>query len=100
MSFESDDLISSDEDDCNSENGIGAHKMKNYSWKKSSSSFLISEVLGIMVGGASSRFWMLRKHINTIENDKIGKSTQNPFYSWECMTIKLKSRDVDIIIPK
>ena len=74
--------------------------MKNHSWEKSNSSFLISEVLGIVVGGASSRFWLLRKHINTIENDKLGKSTQMPFYAWECMTIKLKSRDVDIIIPK
>ena len=75
MSFESDDLISSDdESDVSDDEFNGPSKnIKNYTWEKSDATFQISEVLGIVVGGASSRFWLLRKHINTIEYDKLGK---------------------------
>ena len=40
---------------------------------------------------------MLRKHINTVAQ-KFQK-TEIPFYSWECITIQLRHRDVDLVIP-
>ena len=58
----------------------------------SSSSFKIKHVQSITFGPISSRFWNFRKYLNTVE-------TQNPpFYSWECLTINLKDRDVDLVI--
>jgi hypothetical protein len=33
---------------------------------KSSSSCKVSDIKGIIYGGRSSRFWMLRKHINSL----------------------------------
>ena len=40
---------------------------------------------------------MLRKHLNTIDqsfytNDHV------PFYAWQCVTLELKHRDVDLVI--
>lgn len=43
----------------------------------------------------SSRFWMLRKHIITTPKEKLD---QLPFYSWNCITLQLKTRDVDLVI--
>ena len=49
--------------------------------KVSSSSFLFSEVKGFIFCGMSSRFWMLRKHINSLDmTDK--KLKKLPFYNW------------------
>lgn len=48
-----------------------------------------------MFGGLSSRFWMLRKYINN-QNDKQFKKL--PFYSWNCLTLFLKHREVDLVI--
>ena len=43
----------------------------------------------------SSRFWVLRKHI--ISSTK--KELQNaPFYSWDCITLQMSNRDVDLVI--
>ena len=38
---------------------------------------------------------MLRKHINLISKDKL---KELPFYSWNCITLKTKRRDIDIVI--
>ena len=38
---------------------------------------------------------MLRKHINSL-NDEQFKAL--PFYSWQCITLQLKHRDVDLVI--
>ena len=43
---------------------------------KSSSSFNLKNLNSFTFGGQSSRFWMLRKHINLMEKSAI------PFYSW------------------
>ena len=48
-----------------------------------------------MFGGLSSRFWMLRKHINLMEKDELDNL---PFYSWNCLTICLPQKDVDLVI--
>jgi hypothetical protein len=36
-----------------------------YRLSKSSSSCYIEDITGILFGGTSTRFWMLRKHMNT-----------------------------------
>jgi len=51
-------------------------KFKNV---ESSGSCKISEIENILFGGISSRFWMLRKHINMLSDAEL-KSM--PFYSW------------------
>lgn len=65
---------------------------------ESKGSFLFSEVKSFIYGGFSSRFWMLRKQICSIEVYD-PKLKDLPFYSWQCITIELGRRDVDLIIP-
>lgn len=38
---------------------------------------------------------MMRKYVNSIERSKLD---QLPFYSWECLTLKLGNRDIDLVI--
>jgi hypothetical protein len=45
-----------------------------------SKSYYMSEIEGIIFGGMSSRFWMLRKHINSMKLVDIEK--KSPFFSW------------------
>lgn len=40
---------------------------------------------------------MLRKHINSLEITKISDE-DIPFYSWECISLNLRHRDVDLVI--
>ena len=51
---------------------------------KSSSSCRIDDIQGIIYGGRSSRFWMLRKHINSLPRKCLNLL---PFQSWHCLTI-------------
>lgn len=56
--------------------------MKNdlgYKEFKSSASCKLKDIKGIIFGGLSTRFWMFRKHINTLSVDEL---MQLPFYSW------------------
>lgn len=62
---------------------------------KSSASCMLSEIDSFLFGGCSSRFWMLRKHINSQTRTELDKV---PFYSWNCITLKLGRRDVDLVI--
>jgi len=43
----------------------------------------------------SSRFWILRKHIISLDAHSL---KHLPFYCWNCITLQLKHRDVDIVI--
>ena len=54
-------------------------------------------IKGFIYGAFSSRFWILRKHINSIplSNFKLGIV---PFYAWECITIETKNRYIDLVI--
>ena len=45
---------------------------------------LISDIKAFIFGGSSSRFWVLRKHINSMDSKLLNDL---PFYSWECLTI-------------
>ena len=57
-----------------------------YTLKTSTGSCYISDIQGFIYGGTTSRFWALRKHLNTLSNIDISKDKM-PFYSWECITI-------------
>lgn len=50
----------------------------------SSSSCNIDDIKNFIVGGMSSRFWMLRKHINSLPRHLF---TKLPFYAWNCITL-------------
>jgi len=67
-------------------------KSKN---KQSSASCHVDNIYGLIFGGLSSRFWMLRKHINSLDSDSIKKL---PFYCWNCITLVMKHRYVDLVI--
>ena len=55
----------------------------------------ISEIQSILYGGHSSRFWMLRKLTNNMESQDLDNL---PFFSWNCLTLCLEHRDVDLVI--
>ena len=62
---------------------------------KSKASCKITDITKFMYGAFSSRFWMLRKHINSFGRD----SFENfPFYCWQCITLEVHKRDVDLVI--
>jgi hypothetical protein len=63
--------------------------------KTSSASCAIEDILSMTFGGFSARFWMLRKHINSLEDSEIH---QMPFYSWNCLTLGLQGREIDLVI--
>ena len=64
---------------------------------QSNASCKLSEIRGFTFGGFSSRFWTLRKHINSMSNIELRKSI--PFHCWECITIQTLHRDIDLVIP-
>ena len=63
---------------------------------KSSASCYISEINHILYGGISFRFWMLRKHFNSLMREDL---EDLPFYSWQCLTLVLQRREVNLVIP-
>ena len=63
----------------------------------SSATCNVDEIQAFVVGGQSSRFWMLRKQINQLPRDILDKL---PFFSWNCITLQLSHRDVDLVIRK
>ena len=69
----------------------------SFKYTISSASCDLANVKGIIFGGISSRFWMLRKHMNSLDPIDY-KRHPVPFYSWECLTLQLEHRDVDLVI--
>ena len=57
----------------------------------------MSEVQDFIFGGSNARFWMLRKHVNSMTRKDL---QMLPFYSWQCISLKLESRDIDLVIRK
>ena len=73
-----------------------ADKCQNYYKEvKSNSSSIIQDISGFVFGGITSRFWGMRKHINSISGKELDKL---PFYCWECVSLEGKLRNVDLII--
>ena len=52
---------------------------KEFKTVKSNASCHFSEVLDFHFGGLNSRFWILRKHINSMSHKELATI---PFYSW------------------
>ena len=69
----------------------------NFTASKSNASFKISDIEQISFGGFSSRFWALRKHINSM-SQMILKPDSMPFFAWQAISIKLKDKEIDISI--
>lgn len=67
-------------------------------YKKSNCSTALDDIQVILYGGLSSRFWMFRKNI-ILTNQKKLVDDRLPFYSWQCITLQLPSREVDLVIP-
>ena len=61
----------------------------------------LDDIQGFIYGAQSSRFWMLRKHLNadSAPSHEAHAHTKNlPFYSWECLTLRLKNKEIDLVI--
>jgi len=74
---EAPDHVSEPEEECLTDR-------ENFTNFKSSSSCWVDSIQGIVYGGMTSRFWMLRKHINSLS---IAELKQLPFYAWNCITL-------------
>lgn len=61
----------------------------------STASCTVSSINSFVYGGFSSRFWLMRKHINSMPSSELNEL---PFHCWECITIKTDSRDIDLVI--
>lgn len=64
-------------------------KAEEFSYHQSSSTCSLSDIEGIIVGGHSSRFWIYRKHMISLDYDIMkfdnqapGVKTSFPFFSW------------------
>ena len=85
------------EDDISSEDET---IINDYWYKKSNASCKIKEIKSITYGGFSSRFWLYRKHMISQDPRILRNKDLTPFYAWECLTLELGNRDIDIIIRK
>ena len=53
--------------------------------------------MAITYGCMSSRFWLLRKHVNSIQRKT--QLEKLPFQAWNCITLHLPHREVDLVLP-
>ena len=70
---------------------------ENSYFTKSSASCKLSKIKGFIFGPFSSRFWIIRKQINSIPCLQYihGKV---PFFAWDCITIETETRFIDLVI--
>ena len=62
---------------------------------RSGASCKISEIESFVYGGFSSRFQLMRKHINRMEPNQ---HLDLPFYCWECITIQTNKKSINLVI--
>ena len=84
------ELIDKDSDN----DGIDDDEIE-FACKKSKSSCRINKIKSFLFGGFSSRFWILRKHINSMQIEDLDDL---PFFSWQCISLELKNRCIDLVI--
>lgn len=63
--------------------------------------YRLKDITGFIYGACSSRFSTFRNSINEIlAQHDCPKEIDDlmPFYSWECLTIQFKRRDLDIVV--
>lgn len=53
----------------------------DYKEKLSGASCDLEEIQGVIYGGVSSRFWMMRKYYSTLSSSEL-KNKNIPLYSW------------------
>lgn len=53
----------------------------HYEFKKSSCSTPLKNIVGLIYGGLSTRFWLYRKHMNYMSFSSV-KNGQAAFYAW------------------
>lgn len=68
----------------------------NFKYEKSTASCKMDEITGFVFGGLTSRFWIHRKHINLLDEQKA--KYQSPFFSWECLTLQMGYDEVNLVI--
>jgi hypothetical protein len=93
-------IFTLEDKDCNTHNLSQEIKdfQNQYRYVESKASCNISDIQGIIYGGLSSRFWIFRKHINSMDRKMTNNEKNFPFLPWECLTIQLSHRDVDLVI--
>lgn len=67
----------------------------DYTNTKSSGSTGVADINGFIFGGVNSRFWLLRKHFNSLNKIELQNAA---FHSWECLSLQMAHRDVDVVI--
>ncbi len=70
---------------------------EQFTVKQSNASFKISDVQGVIYGGVSSRFWMYRKHMMSMDIEEFIHGRVQ-FYAWQCITLDLQYRTLDLVI--
>lgn len=80
-------------------------QLDEFSYHQSSSSCQIADIEGMILGGHSSRFWIYRKHMISMDYDVMkfdnqgpGVKTYFPFFSWQCLTLVFSTRTVDLVV--
>ena len=67
------------------EDNDGIDEEFDYKKVKSHASCNLDEIKGFLYGGFSSRFWMLRKHINSMDRENLKTL---PFFCWDCIVLE------------
>lgn len=63
--------------------------------RKSHASCLVKDIKGFVYGGFNSRFWIARKHVILKSRKELDHL---PFYNWECISLELNHRSIDLVI--
>ena len=61
------------------------NRIVEYEEKLSDASCDLKDIKSFVFGGFNSRFWMMRKHINSLTTPELSNL---PFYSWECISLE------------
>lgn len=67
----------------------------HFSQDRSKASVPIKDIKSFIFGGFSSRFWLLRKHIISMDRKQL---LDLPFFCWECITIVTDYLQFNLII--
>jgi hypothetical protein len=67
-----------------------------YNNMQSTASTYVSNIESIIVGGVQMRFWMFRKHFNSMSANEL--SNNKSFFCWECITLQFGLKNVDLVI--
>lgn len=68
-----------------------------YKLHVSNASIDLCKLKGFIFCGVSSRFWAMRKHLNSI-SQLFDQTSKMPFFAWQCITLILEEREVDLVI--